>query len=910
MNLLKQVFLLTVVLAACPGLAGAAPADALHDAVAAWHFKGLDDSAGANSALEIQGAVTVGEEMDGPAAAASKARGGDGYAADCVGGFLVAGQGAGGELNLGSSAMSLYARLLNPTGDWATTCGIASMHGGRAQLTYNLYVNGGKLGFHLGTEDGNFGVDVAAGELSEAADWQDVVIRYDGRTLEMFVDGLPVAERPASGKLRSGNTEPLILAGYSRDGKPRGPFKGKLDTVALWDRSLDDVEVAALSGGEEAAERQRAEREEAVERQRAERREAWYASLIADGVIRSDGPQAAQDVFFSAISEPQKAWGEPSIHYDNETYYMIYDYFPTPLGFALATSKDGVYWKDHGFIIDKDEDVDDIECTYVNRYQEDGPWVMQYAFRRKQDYGRFGFRMRFAVSEDGRNWKKLGPESNFMPDPRFYSTDGRWDTIDSWPKGDGTHYGIWNAYPKEGSGFGFGTTRDGIHWEQRPPVRVKVPKKGPGPTPAGELGGFFQFGDRYYLLYTARQNHLSRQEFIVSSQRVEGPYAFTPRNNYRLESPHIYPRYYRLPGGVFGTEMFWVRRDGQRYYHVPPLKKVVREDESLWLKWWEANDKLKVHEIALSAPEAVNDGDGYRRFDLPETIDFSRGTVIEGKLRLGKKTATPRNFARDAAVTGTPGVEDINKAGGFEARNAVDGDPATYWRPDVAQGEKAELRLDLGAVRSIGHIRIESRTVESVELSADGKTWHPAPHSEDYEPETFTANAGNFRFCHYYEPLDARARYVRITNRAPSEARRFRMLGITDIGIFEAPCLTAGREDSALAGLVLERSGDKDYAVLIGPDSTVMFGPLDKDGSPFRYGLHRNLDIDFGDEADFRLIIRGDMGEFYVNDYQVALINLSGPNRLTGKIGFVGSGGERAISDLKAWHSDPRAAEE
>ena len=262
MNTIKKMFLLTAVLAACSGLAGAASSDPLHDAVAAWHFRGLDDSAGANSALEIQGAVTVGEEMDGPAEAASKARGGDGYTVDCAGGFLVAGQGAGGELNLNSSAMSLYARLRNPTGDWATTCGIVSMHGGRDRLTYNLYANNGNLGFELGTDQGLFRVQTLARHLGNR-EWHDVVVRYDGHTLEMFVDGVPVSERPASGKLRTGNAEPLILAGWSNNGKPRGPFKGKLDTVALWNRSLDDAEVVALSGGEEVVAAKRLEMEQA-----------------------------------------------------------------------------------------------------------------------------------------------------------------------------------------------------------------------------------------------------------------------------------------------------------------------------------------------------------------------------------------------------------------------------------------------------------------------------------------------------------------------------------------------------------------------------------------------------------------------------------------------------------------------
>ena len=49
MNIIKQVLSLTAVLAACQVVAGAASSDPLDDAVAAWHFRGLDDSAGANS---------------------------------------------------------------------------------------------------------------------------------------------------------------------------------------------------------------------------------------------------------------------------------------------------------------------------------------------------------------------------------------------------------------------------------------------------------------------------------------------------------------------------------------------------------------------------------------------------------------------------------------------------------------------------------------------------------------------------------------------------------------------------------------------------------------------------------------------------------------------------------------------
>ena len=59
-----------------------------------------------------------------------------------------------------------------------------------------------------------------------------------------------------------------MLAGYSVGGQLRGPFQGRLDTVALWKRALSEAEIVALSGGEAE-----------VERRREARQAAQYANL-------------------------------------------------------------------------------------------------------------------------------------------------------------------------------------------------------------------------------------------------------------------------------------------------------------------------------------------------------------------------------------------------------------------------------------------------------------------------------------------------------------------------------------------------------------------------------------------------------------------------------------------------------
>src|SRR3712207_471168 len=118
-----------VFLAACGVLWAAAPAAPLGDAVAAWHMAGPGDSAGAASGLAASGEVKLGVELTGRDREESRARGGDGKAAQLSGGYFLAGQGAGDELKLaGAKAMSILIRLKDPTGKWDTS--LFSKHGG------------------------------------------------------------------------------------------------------------------------------------------------------------------------------------------------------------------------------------------------------------------------------------------------------------------------------------------------------------------------------------------------------------------------------------------------------------------------------------------------------------------------------------------------------------------------------------------------------------------------------------------------------------------------------------------------------------------------------------------------------------------------------------------------------------
>ena len=251
---------LILCVALCATAAAAAQRSPFHDAVAAWHMGGLTDSAGQGSRLVASGSVEVGVALAGAEREASLERGGDGRVARFRGGWLSAGQGADGELNLKGSAMTLCVRLRDPSGAWRTP--LFAKHGGHGKLVYNLFSHNVRtamdLGFELGTDAsrGMFQVSVPVALIGPRA-WHDVVCRYDGAKLQLFVDGVCLDEAFPTGSLRQGNAEPCLIGAESHGGVPKAGFHGLIDHTALWSRALSDAEVAALSGGEREAARRR-----------------------------------------------------------------------------------------------------------------------------------------------------------------------------------------------------------------------------------------------------------------------------------------------------------------------------------------------------------------------------------------------------------------------------------------------------------------------------------------------------------------------------------------------------------------------------------------------------------------------------------------------------------------------------
>ncbi len=81
-------------------------------------------------------------------------------------------------------------------------------------------------------------------------DWHDLVVRFTGPKLQLFINGVLVDEEFPIGQTRE-RTLPFLIAAAQEDGKLKTGFHGLIDHVAVWNRALSDAEVVALSGGPE-----------------------------------------------------------------------------------------------------------------------------------------------------------------------------------------------------------------------------------------------------------------------------------------------------------------------------------------------------------------------------------------------------------------------------------------------------------------------------------------------------------------------------------------------------------------------------------------------------------------------------------------------------------------------------------
>ena len=224
------------------------------DALSVWHMADEKDSAGRTRSLVPSGNVRLGEELAGIYRQASLRRGGDGMAARFRGGRLAADGHTGSEPKLSRHAMTAAIRLRDPSGKWNS--GLLGKHADDGRLVHGFYAADSGAGMEFVLEMNTDSSERAVRLTTPVAEtgstgWHDVIARYDGAKVELFVDGRVVAEKPAKGSLLDGDSQPWLIGAALNDGPPNDGFHGLVDHAAVWDRPLSDDEIELICGGKE-----------------------------------------------------------------------------------------------------------------------------------------------------------------------------------------------------------------------------------------------------------------------------------------------------------------------------------------------------------------------------------------------------------------------------------------------------------------------------------------------------------------------------------------------------------------------------------------------------------------------------------------------------------------------------------
>jgi hypothetical protein len=110
---------------------------------------------------------------------------------------------------------------------------------------YRLFEDGGKFAFDIS------GVGEVAGPKPEPHKWHHIAGTYDGAVMRLYIDGVLVAEKPASGKI-SVTPDSLYIGAKSSNAARSDYFKGDMDEIMIWDYALspDHIQKLAKAGND------------------------------------------------------------------------------------------------------------------------------------------------------------------------------------------------------------------------------------------------------------------------------------------------------------------------------------------------------------------------------------------------------------------------------------------------------------------------------------------------------------------------------------------------------------------------------------------------------------------------------------------------------------------------------------
>ncbi len=314
-------------------------------------------------------------------------------------------------------------------------------------------------------------------------------------------------------------------------------------------------------------------------------------------------------------------------YYHEGTYYLYYLITEkTGEGFGVATSKDGVHWKDRGWAIRQSK-----KNTYYlgtgsvwksPDFAKTGKFLCNYSEHRIDKSGKRTQNILFAWSKDLIHWTKFGDEKMFKVDTAHYAHYGRWDCIFPIPRKEGGYWGTWTATgSKIKRTIGIGYSADGVTWKALPPPVVE-----PG---VYESGAFYRFGDRLHAMFGA-----GGSMWAYSAGKITGPYKRCKINPLLLARGHTYfSRFFPTPDGLLVNHHAMTGEKKRRLIswetYASPLK-VAEVDKAGVLRWkyWKGNDALKGDPVQIAS--------GKRSDTTVSTggLDFGRGVIVEADVPL------------------------------------------------------------------------------------------------------------------------------------------------------------------------------------------------------------------------------------------------------------------------------------
>jgi len=575
-------------------------------------------------------------------------------------------------------------------------------------------------------------------EDADAKTQVQVAITYHGKRITLYRNGARYAAYDV-GQPQSFGDDAMVLIGLRYIGQMGeiGPFVGAIEDARIYGAALAAEQIAALKPNEVSDPRplawwhfENGTSHDAMKTFPAVR--LMGTATVADGKLHLDGDgylwaardekplrqyddeeatlqTTVQTLFYKARSRRTGRMWDTWLYLHQGAYYL---YYLAKAGgqwdnVSMATSPDGVHWKEVGRILRKGRGVTwmGTGSTWRSpRFDEDGKFLLNFSEWKGPRQTIF-----FAESKDLLHWTRLGNECEFVQDERWYQRNGRWDCIWTLPKPDGSGlYGYWTATPKPETGgrFGFGESRDGVTWAALPPPKVH----GVG---GGEVGAIEKIGGRYYMMF----GHFPTMRTLVAD-KPEGPFHAAPRNPVLLHQHTYFSRFLPTPDGVL-VNHHSIARNGEVY--LAPLKAAhVDRDGTLRLAWWRGNDRLKREAVAVRVPAGAP-RDEKTPAMLDGTLDAERGVILEGDLALPDSDASPRRGlyvecrnqvggailfdSKGRAALGTTKADAVE----FKAEKTVD--------REIAFGKPARVRLLLK--HSLLECYLDDFLIECFSLPAD-----------------------------------------------------------------------------------------------------------------------------------------------------------------------------------------------